>query len=257
VHAGTVISNADLLQTLEHMVGPDVLPADYIASVRRLRPTYSCFLAHLGLKDVPTESLRRLHGYHWHSWDPDQAGADALTFKLFVPTLYEPAMAPPFGHILIVQKIIDLDYGAIRDWSNHKANVEAQVFDKLEQLAPGISRKIAVKFCASAHTSYRFTLNHQGAMLGWEMSPDQLGSNRPDVVSSVKNLYFVGHWTQPGGGITPVIISAMRVADRVGGQSTLTDSDTHSAVGMIHARCAPLDGQAVGVSSEARESPLA
>jgi len=28
----------------------------------------------------------------------------------------------------------------------------------------------------------------------------------------VENLYLTGHWTQPGGGITPVIISAQRVA---------------------------------------------
>ncbi len=52
-------------------------------------------------------------------------------------------------------------------------------------------------------------------MLGWEMSPDQLGSKRPDVVGPIKNLYLVGHWTQPGGGITPVIVSAMRAAKMI------------------------------------------
>jgi len=31
----------------------------------------------------------------------------------------------------------------------------------------------------------------------------------------VKNLYFTGHWTQPGGGITPVIVSEMQVAGRI------------------------------------------
>jgi hypothetical protein len=35
----------------------------------------------------------------------------------------------------------------------------------------------------------------------------------------VKNLYFVGHWTQPGGGITPVIVSAMRVAKSITGRA--------------------------------------
>jgi prolycopene isomerase len=49
-------------------------------------------------------------------------------------------------------------------------------------------------------------------MLGWEMSPDQLGSHRLDVVSPIDRLYFVGHWVQPGGGITPVIVSALKVA---------------------------------------------
>jgi prolycopene isomerase len=68
---------------------------------------------------------------------------------------------------------------------------------------------------ASAQTSYRYTLNLKGAMLGWEMSPDQLGSGRPEVTGPVDRLYFVGHWTRPGGGITPVIVSAMRVAELI------------------------------------------
>jgi prolycopene isomerase len=54
-------------------------------------------------------------------------------------------------------------------------------------------------------------------MLGWEISPDQLGENRPDIKGPIDNLDFTGHWVQPGGGITPVIISAMQVADVVAG----------------------------------------
>ena len=67
----------------------------------------------------------------------------------------------------------------------------------------------------SAHTSWRYTLNHAGAMLGWEMSPDQIGDMRPSTRSAVANLHFVGHWAQPGGGITPVIASAMQVASAI------------------------------------------
>jgi hypothetical protein len=49
-------------------------------------------------------------------------------------------------------------------------------------------------------------------MLGWEMSPEQLGANRLPFYTPIDNLHLVGHWTQPGGGITPVIVSAQRVA---------------------------------------------
>ena len=68
---------------------------------------------------------------------------------------------------------------------------------------------------ASAATSQRYTLNHDGAMLGWEMSPDQLGPHRPQIESPIKDLFFVGHWTQPGGGITPVLVSAMLAAEKI------------------------------------------
>ena len=61
-------------------------------------------------------------------------------------------------------------------------------------------------------TSYRFTGNHEGAMLGWEMSPGQLGAGRLPFYTPIRNLYLTGHWTQPGGGITPVMVSAQRAA---------------------------------------------
>ena len=49
-------------------------------------------------------------------------------------------------------------------------------------------------------------------MLGFEMSPGQLGPSRLPIYTPIRDLYLTGHWTQPGGGITPVIVSAQRVA---------------------------------------------
>src|SRR5262249_44770142 len=149
----------------------------------------------------------------------DSVGKNALKFKLFIPTLYEPAMAPPGGHVMIVQKVTELNYAAITDWPAHKATLERYVLTHLEKLMPGIAQKIVVKLSASAATSHRYTWNHHGAMLGWEMSPNQLGSNRPGIVGPVKNLFLVGHWTQPGGGVTPVLVSAMQVAEMLAGQN--------------------------------------
>jgi Phytoene dehydrogenase and related proteins len=215
VRAEAVVSNADLLLTLEKLIGPEHLNPGYLDSIRKLRPTYPCFLTHIGLKGVPDEVLRDVRGYYWNSWDSDEAGRGSLKFKIFVPTLYEPEMAPSGRHIIIVQKIMDIDYRQVHDWAAHKARVEQYVLENLETLMPGFGEKIEVKLSASALTSYRYTYNHQGAMLGWEMSPDQLGARRPGIVSPIKNLYLTGHWTQPGGGITPVIISASQVVRHI------------------------------------------
>ena len=233
VHADAVISNADLRQTLEQMVGAEKLDSHYLARVRDLRPSYPCFLAHLGirgnsgggLRGVSIETLRRVHGYHWGDWNSDRVGQDAFHFKLFVPTLYDPQMAPTGCHVLIVQKVTQFDYAAIDDWAAHKASIERFVMGHLERLIPGIGRATVVRLSASAKTSHRFTLNHHGAMLGWEMSPDQLGESRPDIATPVERLFLVGHWTRPGGGITPVIASALEVAERITRQ-TPTDGRT-------------------------------
>lgn len=215
VSAGVIVSNADLCQTLEHLIGPELLDPDYLAQVKQLRPTHPCFLIHMGLKDISLAELRKAEGYHWSSWDAEKVATNA--FKVFLPTAFDPALAPPGGQIVIIQKITKVDYDATQDWQAHKAAIEDYIFQSLERCIPGLSSKIVVKLSASAQTSYRYTLNHHGAMLGWEMAPDQLGDRRPSVDGPFKNLFFVGHWTQPGGGITPVMISAMQAARRITG----------------------------------------
>jgi prolycopene isomerase len=204
-----------MLQTVERLIGPGLLPREFVAGVRRLRPSYPCFLTHLGVTGVSEDALRRVHGYHWAGWDSDRVGRDALVCKVFVPTLYEPRLAPPGGHVVIVQKVTDVDYARVTDWAAHKAEVESLVLGHLERLLPGFRERIVVKLSATAATSERFTWNHQGAMLGWEMSPGQLGELRPAVCGPVRDLYFTGHWTRPGGGITPVLVSAANTAEAV------------------------------------------
>lgn len=218
VQAEVVVSNADLRQTLEQMLDPEWLSPDLRMSLGQLRPTLPCFLTHLGLRDIPTDVLHDAQGYYWASWDAERMGQNGLIFKIFVPTLFEPRMAPPGGHVVIIQKVVDLDYDAIQDWASHKASIESYIMEHLERIIPGFSKSIEVKLSASAWTSYRYTLNYHGAMLGWEMAPDQLGPRRPDIFGPVRNLYCTGHWVQPGGGITPVIVSAMRVAQAVTGE---------------------------------------
>jgi phytoene dehydrogenase-like protein len=217
VNARHVVSNADLLLTLEKMLGPDVVGWDLIAKTKQMRPSSPCFLVHLGLRDVPIETLERASGYHWRSWNSDDVVYDA--FKIFSPSLYEPCMSPQGGSIIILQRIMEIGYDRVKDWSAHKARVEDDLVTRLETVIPGITQQIVTRQSASALTSWRFTLNTHGAMLGWEMSPEQLGDRRPSIEGPVGHLYLTGHWTKPGGGITPVIVSAMDVAQAITGAS--------------------------------------
>jgi len=215
VAAGAVVSNADLLLTLERLIGAAHVAPETLAGLRSLRPTYPCFLTYIGTAGIPDSVLEDVQGYYWDGWDMDRVGTDALRFKIFAPTLYEPGMAPPGGQVILVQKVLEMDYGAVTDWPAHKRQVEEQAFQHLERLIPGFSGHVVVTDSSSARSAWRFTLNHQGAMLGWEMSPWQLGEGRPDIAGEIRNLYFTGHWVRPGGGITPVIVSAQQAAAAV------------------------------------------
>lgn len=215
IAAGAVINNGDLRRTCGHLLPPEAVPPELKRQVAEMRPTFPCFLFHLGLRDVSAEELERVQGYYWNEWDPDLVGRNGLRCKVFAPTLYEPGMAPPGGQVVILQKVQEFDQDAVADWPAHKAAVENYLLAHLESVLPGIGEKIVTRSSASARTAWRFTWNAEGAMLGWEMSPDQLGEHRPPNRGPVENLWHVGHWTRPGGGITPVIVSAIEVAREV------------------------------------------
>jgi phytoene dehydrogenase-like protein len=221
VRARHIVSNGDLVRTFERLLGPEVVGQDAIDRARSLRATSPCFLTHIGLRDVPIDAIRQGSGYHWRSWEPDDVVRDA--FKVFIPTMYEPRMAPAGGQIVILQRIMELKYDEVPDWAQHKTSIECDLVARLEAAIPGISSHIVYRQSASALTSWRFTWNHHGAMLGWEMSPDQLGPGRPSTEGPVANLYMTGHWTRPGGGITPVIVSAVHVASAITGNKLQGD----------------------------------
>lgn len=222
VSAGSVVSNGDLRTTVNRMLERGLLPPEYVSYVNSLRATWPCYLCHIGVRGISTEVLEQAHGYHWSGWDPDDLGRGAFQFKLFVPSLYDPSIAPPGCHNLVIQKVMDIDYDSVTDWQLQKQQVEQFVMKGLNRIIPGFSNHIISATSASAHTSWRYTQNFRGSMLGWEMSPDQLGANRPDIRFPIDNMYLCGQWTRPGGGITPVIVSALNVSRLIVGQRTAT-----------------------------------
>lgn len=226
VDAGVVVSNADLLQTVHELLPEGAVDPAYRRKVEGLKPSFPCFLTHVGLRGVPHETLAHVQGYYWNEWDPDLVGRDGLCCKIFCPTLYEPGLAPEGGQIVVLQKVLEMDYRAVDDWPAHKQRIGDYVLAHLQRVIPGVEDRIVVALSASAKTSQRFTWNQEGAMLGWTMSPEQLGDARPGVEGPVEGLYLVGHWTRPGGGITPVIVSAVHAAEAISQSDVYTPVST-------------------------------
>jgi phytoene dehydrogenase-like protein len=208
--APVVVSNADARHTYRELLGASRCDRWILERLDSMRPSYPCFLMHIGLRGMDPARLAAAEGYYWSSFDPNDVVRNV--FKVFIPTHFDPDIAPPGCQILIVQKLTPVNFAAVTDWTAYKSAIEAGIMDRLRDILPGIDSHVVVRLAATAMTSQRFTGNSGGAMLGWEMSPDQLGAARLPYYTPVRNLYLTGHWTQPGGGITPVIVSAQRVA---------------------------------------------
>ena len=57
VRASAVVANSDMIDTLTRLVAPAHRPPDLPATWSRLRPSFSCFITHLGLSGVSAAEL--------------------------------------------------------------------------------------------------------------------------------------------------------------------------------------------------------
>jgi phytoene dehydrogenase-like protein len=244
--APVVVSNADALHTYRDMLHEDCgqWMLDHLQS---LKPTFACFLTHIGLRGMDPDRLAAAEGYYWKTVDTNDIVRDV--FKIFIPTHFDPSIAPSGCQILITQRPSPVRVDEITDWPAHKAEVEGKTMRQLREVLPDLDDHIVVRSCASARTAWRFTNNWQGGMLGWEMSPEQLGTRRLPIYTPVDNVYLTGHWTQPGGGITPVIVSAQRVARAIlTGRDQAGEVDGRDLAAEYFTFNATARGQAMGAS---------
>jgi len=54
-------------------------------------------------------------------------------------------------------------------------------------------------------------IGEKSFIVGWANTPGGFW-DKPPRESPIENLYLTGHWTRPGGGVSTVLLSGMKVA---------------------------------------------
>jgi phytoene dehydrogenase-like protein len=217
VGARAVVSNADPFQTLrlvgEEHLGP--LPR----RLRRLRLSVSAFMVFVASR---LDLTRVEHAGHLTMYsrelDVDRGFDRSLDegrpycMTCVLPTLVDPSTAPTGEHQLIPSMFARYDIG--RPWREAREAQAEAMLEELETIYPGVRAALTFVENSTPETLERFTLNHRGAIYGWENSPDQT-RGRPDQRTAVDGLYLAGSWTAPGSGFVRAVMSGRGAADRV------------------------------------------
>ncbi|MAE96049.1 MAG: all-trans-retinol 13,14-reductase [Deltaproteobacteria bacterium] len=218
--ADTVVSNADLRQTLFELVGAEHFPRRYAQRISAMRASISAFVDYLA---VPRELVSGLghESFFFSSCDHDEAYRDACRgepswFTATVPSLLDPSLAPRDEHLVMLTTLVE---SAAGPWPERKDALTEHLLRAAEARLPGLRE--GLRFCegATPRTMERYTRNEAGAIYGFELSPTQIGPGRPEHAAPLPGLYLAGHWTQPGGGITGVVTSGLQCAQRILGES--------------------------------------
>lgn len=215
VRAQVVISNADARLTFDQLIGAEHVPAQLGRRLGRMRPSVSAFLLY-SASTLPLEELgvtaetfvydRPDHDATWEDVTAGRLGGMWLS----VPTLHDPSLAPEGEHLVMLTSLMPYDIG--EPWSQAKDRVTEQMVDRVEALLPGYRKSITFVDSATPETFHRYTLAHEGAIYGWENTPNQTLPKRLPQQTPIDGLLLAGHWTNPGTGSVRCLLSGLGAA---------------------------------------------
>lgn len=133
---------------------------------------------------------------------------------------YDPTLAPKGKTVVCIsfstnngEFWIKLREENFSKYNEAKKEFMNTVVDLVEKKIAGFKTNIEESDIATPATHFRFTNNRSGSTQGWMsgknlMTPSPVGNKLPKL----KNFYFTGHWTNPGGGLPIAIKSSRDVA---------------------------------------------
>ena len=218
IDAYTVISNADLRQTIYQMVGEVHFPSRYLQRVKKMQHSLSIFAVYIAT-DIDLSTLNIGHEtFYYQNFDHDENFArtqqgEISWLSVTAPTLIDRSLAPEGIHLLMLTTL--LPYQTVDSWKEAKPVVMQTLVKMASEVIPNLENHILFIEGGSPQTMHRYTQNYQGAAYGWDVSPNQVGPARIQNQSPIKGLYYAGHWTSPGGGIYGVSVSGVQAAQKV------------------------------------------
>jgi len=132
------------------------------------------------------------------------------------PNTAIPAISPPGTSAVTLTAMVHGDpWAALRpeQYFDHKHRVADQMLGWAEEIAPGLRDAVEVVEVGTPLTMTRYAGHLGGAIYGYESSTTSHTLLRPSPVSPVPGLFYVGAWTNPGGGYWPAISSGQMIGE--------------------------------------------
>ena len=236
IHAPVVLSSVDPRLTFQKMVGDALLPAEFVADIRRYKYRGSSGKVNLALDALPDFTAMPGPGAHLRgaisispSVDYMERAYDDAKYGRFsrrpyidvvIPSLTDPSVAPPGKHVMscfVQYAPYDLAEGAA-DWDNQREAFGDAVIDTIAERAPNLKNIILHRQVLTPLDIERDFGLSEGNIFQGELSLEQLFFLRPapgwaGYRTPIGRLYMCGSAAHPGGGImgAPGLNAARRV----------------------------------------------
>ncbi len=220
-----VVSNADPITTGRALIGEEKLPPRFFAALQSSEVAPSTVNVYMGVA-APLDDL----GLDEHeifvndSYDLDRHYQAMRTIgppPAIAVTCYNavyPDISPPGTAIVVLTALC---YGEPwydvppAEYVATKNRVAAGMIELAERVAPGLRSRAEVVEVSTPITNMRYASALGGSIYGFNQPPRDNMVWRMGQRGPLAGLYFVGAWTQPGGGFEPTIMSGQMVGGAI------------------------------------------
>jgi phytoene dehydrogenase-like protein len=234
--AEKVVNTGNIKRMVLDMCDPEMFPYKYVQTIREAPVSFGMSSAYLGV-DMGDEELRGYmrdshHTLYWRSYetitDPYTPDAHRRGFsQINWTSMHDKSLAPEGANSMVVQVFTGYNW---RDgWMTGSHDPEArteeyvtlkeQVLDDIiedsEKVIPGLRSRVVHKELGTPRTLSRYTLNEEGAIMGWSYDVYRIFMYKKfgSFSTPIRNLYTSGHYSVWPGGIVFSALSAKIVAD--------------------------------------------
>ena len=220
-----VVSNADPITTCRDLIGVDKVPASFFSDLQSSEIAASTINVYMGVARTADELGLTEHEIFINSdYDMDrhyEAMAALVPPEAIAVTCYNaayPDISPPGTAIVVITALAHGEPWERLDPHQYvatKNGIADAMIEMTQQISPDLRRYTQVVEVSTPLTNMRYAGAMGGSIYGFGQPPRDNMVWRMGNRGPVEGLYFVGAWSQPGGGFETSLTSGQIVGARI------------------------------------------
>ena len=218
--ADLVLASGGMFNTFYNLVGKEHLSDEFIKNIENKKLMESVFMVHIGINFDPTPSQRAALCYYYLTYDIEEAiikmreghyheGAEG--FLIYIPSMHSPDMAPPGKHAVTIYTVgpHKLKEGT---WEDRRDEFADKLIMEAEKIIPGLYEGSETKIIMTPD-DFKKRINVIRHSFGG--TAPVLGEDNPPHKTPIEGLWYIGAYSESGGGVTGAAMGARDVVNRI------------------------------------------
>jgi phytoene dehydrogenase-like protein len=220
IDADIVLASGGVLNIFYNLIGKDYLTNDLISLIENLTYMESVFFVNIGIDFDPSPYQRKALCYYYGTYDIEEAIDNCISgnyhegkdgFLIYIPSMHSPEMAPQGNHAVTIYTIAPhkLKQG---NWEDNKEEFAEKLLKEAEKYIPDLRTHIKTKVVLTPD-DFQSRINVVRHSFGG-LAPI-IGQSGPPHRTPIHGLWYIGAYSESGGGVAGTALGARNVAKKV------------------------------------------